>query len=94
MTHNELTKKVETLIAELKAEGVRFAIFTKNDKRCDISIDCTNKDFIKMFEEFAEYVQNPFAEELGENLVSIGLALLKVHNKVAFDIVKQNIAEL
>lgn len=47
-----------------------------------------------MFEEFAEYVQNPFAEELGENLVSIGLALLKVHNKVAFDIVKQNIAEL
>lgn len=35
MTHNELTKKVETLIAELKAEGVQFAIFTKNDKRCD-----------------------------------------------------------
>lgn len=94
MKRRKLTEeKVEALATELQAEGVQFAIFTKIDRRCDIKIDCTNKDFIKMLETLAGYLQNPFAEEIGVNLVSIGF-ILKVHNKVAYDIVKRNITEL
>ena len=47
-----------------------------------------------MLTELASRLQNPFASFLGEKFITHGLALLKYHDKEAFDIVKRNIAEL
>ena len=47
-----------------------------------------------MLTELASRIQNPFASFLGEQFIAHGLALLKEHNKEAFDIIKRYIAEL
>ena len=94
MTHENLTNKIETFASELKADGVRYFIFTDINAYCQIKADCTNGQFIEMLTELASRLQNPFASFLGEKFITHGLALLKIHNKEAFDIVKRNIAEL
>lgn len=86
--------KLETFASELKADGVRYFIFTDINAYCQIKVDCTNKQFIEMLTELASRLQNPFASFLGEKFITHGLTLLKIHNKEAFDIVKRNIAEL
>lgn len=86
--------KLETFASELKADGVRYFIFTDINANCHIKIDCTYKQFAEMLTEFTSRIQGPFASFLGEQLIANGLALLKCHNKEAFDIVKRNIAEL
>lgn len=86
--------KLETFASELKADGVRYFIFTDINTYCQIKVDCTNKQFAEMLTELASRIQNPFATFLGEQFIAHGLALLKVHNKEAFDILKRNIAEL
>lgn len=86
--------KLETFASELKADGVRYFIFTDINANCHIKVDCTNKQFAGMLTELSSRIQNPFASFLGEQLIAHGLALLKNHNKEAFDIVKRNIAEL
>ena len=94
MTHFELVEKVQTFIGELKNEGVKFAIFVKNDNRCDLTIECTNEDFVELMEELASRVENPFATYLGWNLASTGLALLKIHNEKEFSRIKERISEI
>ena len=86
--------KLETFASELKADGVRYFIFTNINANCHIKVDCTNEQFVEMLTELTSRIQNPFASFLGEQLIAHGLALLKCHNKEAFDIVKRNIAEL
>lgn len=86
--------KLETFASELKADGVRYFIFTDINANCHIKVDCTNEQFAEMLTELASRIQNPFASFLGEQFIAHGLALLKYHNKEAFDIVKRNIAEL
>ena len=86
--------KLETFASELKADGVRYFIFTNINANCHIKVDCTNEQFAEMLTELASRIQNPFASFLGEQFIAHGLALLKYHNKEAFDIVKRNIAEL
>lgn len=86
--------KLETFASELKADGVRYFIFTDINAYCQIKVDCTNEQFTEMLTELASRLQNPFASFLGEKFITHGLALLKIHNKEAFDIVKRNIAEL
>lgn len=86
--------KLETFASELKADGVRYFIFTDINANCHIKVDCTNEQFAGMLTELSSRIQNPFASFLGEKLIAHGLALLKIHNKEAFDIVKRNIAEL
>ncbi len=86
--------KLETFASELKADGVRYFIFTDLNTNCHIKVDCTNEQFAGMLTEFASRIQNPFASFIGEQFIAHGLALLKEHNKEAFDIVKRNIAEL
>ena len=85
--------KLETFASELKADGVRYFIFTDINAYCQIKVDCTNEQFTEMLTELASRLQNPFASFLGEKFITHGLALLKIHNKEAFDIVKRNIAE-
>ena len=89
-----LAKKVEAFTSELEADGVRYFIFTDINANCHIKVDCTNEQFAEMLTELASRMQNPFASFLGEQFVAHGLALLKEHNKEAFNIVKQKIAEL
>lgn len=89
-----LAEKVEAFASELKADGVRYFIFTDINANCHIKVDCTNEQFAGMLTEFTSRVQDPFASFLGEQLIVHGLALLKYHNKEAFDIVKRNIASL
>lgn len=89
-----LAEKVEAFASELKADGVRYFIFTDINANCHIKVDCTNEQFAGMLTELTSRVQDPFASFLGEQLIVHGLALLKYHNKEAFDIVKRNIAEL
>lgn len=89
-----LAEKVEAFASELKADGVRYFIFTDINANCHIKVDCTNKQFAGMLTELTSSVQDPFASFLGEQLIAHGLALLKYHNKEAFYIVKRNIAEL
>lgn len=86
--------KLETFASELKADGVRYIILTDINTNCHIKVDCTNEHFAEMLTGLTSRVQNPFATFLGEQLIVHGLALLKYHNKEAFDIVKRNIAEL
>ena len=86
--------KLETFASELKADGVRYFIFTDINANCHIKVDCTNEQFAEMLTELASRIQNPFASFLGEQFIAHGLALLKYHNKEAFDILKRNIAEL
>ena len=86
--------KLETFASELKADGVRYFIFTNINANCHIKVDCTNEQFVEMLTELTSRIQNPFASFLGEQLIAHGLALLKCHNKEAFDIVKRNIAKL
>lgn len=86
--------KLETFASELKADGVRYFIFTDINAYCQIKVDCTNEQFTEMLTELASRLQNPFASFLGEKFITHGLALLKIHNKEAFDIVKRKIAEL
>lgn len=86
--------KLETFASELKADGVRYFIFTDINAYCQIKVDCTNEQFTEMLTELASRLQNPFASFLGEKFITHGLALLKIHNKEAFDIVKRNIAKL
>lgn len=86
--------KLETFASELKADGVRYFIFTDINAYCQIKLDCTNEQFTEMLTELASRLQNPFASFLGEKFITHGLALLKIHNKEAFDIVKRNIAKL
>lgn len=86
--------KLETFASELKADGVRYFIFTDINAYCQIKVDCTNEQFTEMLTELASRIQNPFASFLGEKFITHGLALLKIHNKEAFDIVKRNIAKL
>ena len=86
--------KLETFASELKADGVRYFILTDINANCHIKIDCTYEQFAEMLTEFTSRIQGPFASILGEQLIANGLALLKCHNKEAFDIVKRNIAEL
>ena len=86
--------KLETFASELKADGVRYFIFTNINANCHIKVDCTNEQFVEMLTELTSRIQNPFASFLGEQLIAHGLALLKYHNKEAFDIVKRKIAEL
>lgn len=86
--------KLETFASELKADGVRYFIFTDINANCHIKVDCTNEQFAEMLTELASRIQNPFASFLGEQFIAHGLALLKYHNKEAFDIVKRKIAEL
>lgn len=86
--------KLETFASELEADGVRYFIFTDINANCHIEVDCTNEQFVEMLTEFTSRIQNPFASFLGEQLIAHGLALLKYHNKEAFDIVKRKIAEL
>ena len=57
-------------------------------------MDCTNEQFAEMLTELSSRIGNPFASFLGEQFIVHGLALLKYHDKEAFDIVKRNIAEL
>lgn len=94
MTHENLTNKIETFASELKADGVRYFIFTDINAYCHIKVDCTNEQFAEMLTELASRIQNPFASFLGEQLIALGLVLLKKHNKEAFDIVKRNIADI
>ena len=94
MTHENLTNKIETFASELKADGVRYFIFTDINANCHIQIDCTYEQFAEMLTEFTSRIQGPFASFLGEQLIADGLALLKCHNKEAFDIVKRNIADI
>lgn len=89
-----LAEKVEAFASELQAEGVRYFIFTDINANCHIKADCTNEQFAEMLTELTSRLQNPFASFLGEQLIAHGLALLKHHNKEAFDIVKRNIASL
>ena len=86
--------KLETFASELKADGVRYFILTDINANCHIKIDCTYEQFAEMLTEFTSRIQGPLASFLGEQLIANGLALLKCHNKEAFDIVKRNIAEL
>lgn len=86
--------KLETFASELKADSVRYFIFTDINANCHIKVDCTNEQFVEMLTELTSRIQNPFASFLGEQLIAHGLALLKYHNKEAFDIVKRKIAEL
>lgn len=86
--------KLETFASELKADGVRYFIFTDINANCHIKVDCTNKQFAEMLTELSSRIQNPFASFIGEQFIAHGLALLKEHNTEAFDIVKRNIAEL
>ena len=86
--------KLETFASELKADGVRYFIFTDINAYCQIKVDCTNEQFTEMLTELASRIQNPFASFIGEKFITHGLALLKIHNKEAFDIVKRNIAKL
>ena len=94
MTHLELREKVQAFIKELKDEGVKFAIFIKNDNRCDITVECTNKDFADMIEELCSRVENPFATDLGWDFTSMGIALLKVHNEKEYLRIKEKIANI
>ena len=89
-----LAKKVETFVSELKADGVRYFIFTDINANCHIKVDCTNEQFGDMLTELASRVQEPFATFLGLQFISHGLALLKIHDKQALDRIKQGIAEL
>lgn len=86
--------KLETFASELKAEGVSSFIFTDISNNCKIKVDCTDEQFDDMLAEFSSRLHNPLASLLGQQFVTHGLALLKYHNKEAFDIVKRNIAEL
>ena len=94
MTHFELTKKVQAFAEELKNEGVKFAIFVKNENRCDLTIECTNQDFADLMEELAGRVKNPFATTLGWNFTSLGVALLKMHNEKEFLRIKEKISKI
>lgn len=94
MTYDELNNKIEGFTSKLKAEGVRYFIFTDINDKCHIKVDCTNEQFADMLTELSSRIQNPFASFLGEQLIAHGLTLLKIHNKEAFDIVKQNIADI
>ena len=94
MTHDELTKKIEDFASELKAEGVSFFIFTDISNNCKIKVDCTDEQFDDMLAEFSSRLHNPLASLYGRQFVAHGLALLKYHDKEAFDMVKRNIAEL
>lgn len=94
MTHDELTKKIEDFASELKAEGVRFFIFTDISNYCKIKVDCTNEQFEAMLTEFSSRLHNPLASFLGLQFVAHGLALLKTHDKQALDSLKQNIADI
>lgn len=86
--------KLVTFASELKADGVRYFIFTDINANCHIKINCTNEQFAEMLTELSSRIQNPFASFLGEKFIAHGLTLLKIHNKEAFDIVKRNIAKL
>lgn len=86
--------KLETFASELKADGVRYFIFTDLNANCHIKVDCTNEQFAEMLTELSSRIGNPFASFLGEQFIAHGLVLLKIHNKEALDIVKRNIAEL
>lgn len=94
MTHENLTNKIEAFASELKADGVRYFIFTDINANCHIKVDCTNEQFGDMLTELASRVQEPIATFLGLQFIRHGLALLKIHNKQALDRIKQNIAEL
>ncbi len=89
-----LSEKVEAFTSELKAEGVRYFIFTEINANCHIKVDCTNEKLIYMLTELCSRMQNPLASFIGEQMIAHGLTLLQLHNKDAFDIVKKNIAEL
>lgn len=86
--------KLETFVSELKAEGVSFFIFTDISNNCKIKVDCTEEQFDDMLAEFSSRLHYPLASTLGRQFVAHGLALLKYHDKEAFDMVKRNIAEL
>ena len=86
--------KLETFASELKAEGVGFFIFTDISNLCKIKVDCTDEQFDDMLAEFSSRLHNPLASLYGRQFVAHGLALLKYHDKEAFDMVKRNIAEL
>lgn len=86
--------KLETFASELKAEGVSFFIFTDISNNYKIKVDCTEEQFDDMLAEFSSRLHNPLASTLGRQFVAHGLALLKRHNKEAFDMVKRNIASL
>lgn len=94
MTHDDLKNKIENFTSELKAEGVRYFIFTDINDNCHIKVDCTNEQFVDMLTEFSSRIQDPSASFLGEQFIAHGFTLLKCHNKEAFDIVKRNISEL
>ena len=89
-----LAEKVEAFASELQEDGVRYFIFTDINANCHIKVDCTDEQFAGMLTELTSRLKNPSASFLGEQLIIHGLALLKRHNKEAFDIVKRNIAEL
>lgn len=89
-----LAEKVDAFASELKAEGVSFFIFTDISNNCKIKVDCTEEQFDDMLAEFSSRLHYPLASTLGRQFVAHGLALLKYHDKEAFDIVKRNIAEL
>lgn len=94
MTYDELNNKIEDFTSKLEAEGVSYFIFTDINDNCHIKVDCTNKQFKDMLTELSSRIQDPSASFIGEQLITHGLALLKTHDKEAFDIVKRNITEL
>lgn len=94
MTHDELTKKIEDFASELRAEGVRFFIFTDIDNNCNIKVDCTNEQFTGMLAGLSSRIRNPLASFLGVQFIAHGLALLNIHDKQALYNIKRNIANI
>ena len=89
-----LAEKVEAFASELKADGVRYFIFTDINANCHIKVDCTDEQFDDMLAEFSSRLNNPPASLLGRQFVTHGLALLKTHDMQALNSLKQNIADI
>ena len=86
--------KLETFVSELKADGIRYFIYTNINDDCNIKIYCTKEQVVDMLTGFASSVQDPVATYLGLQFVAHGIALLKKHNKQAFEDFKRKIDEL
>ena len=94
MKRKELTEKMEVFCSLLEKEDVKYVFLCKNNKDIDMKAECSAGDFFDMLEEFASRLSKDNAVFIGAHITTIGLALLKKHDKRSFDIVKKNIAKI